>query len=399
MSRPVLIAGLIVGCVTAAGVGSYLATRHVAQSAPAAAARPPSSTNPESDPGAVEPAASDGTTIDLEQDTSPAAERDPSGLSEEDSEREADRPTPEEPAPAPRAAVSTTAKADRADNSPERGSRGGATSAPPLEADEAAQSASASPDTERSPSDRPETTRSADPTAVPTTARAADAVEEADSSEEPVTGSTPPPPESRTTEPVATSAENGAGFELPEGIITPQPPLRTPVTVEPDAVVGLQIDNTVSSATAQIEDRVDAHATRDVLVDDVVAIPAGTRLRGSVVEVETGSRLKGGARLGVRFHSLVLADGTELPLRTETIYREGPSSSDKTTAKIGGATVGGAILGAILGGGKGAAIGAAAGAGGGTAAAATQRVEPAVLRAGSNVTVRLTESFTIEVEH
>jgi hypothetical protein len=63
--------------------------------------------------------------------------------------------------------------------------------------------------------------------------------------------------------------------------------------------------------------------TRDVRVGDRVAIPAGAQARGEVTMVERGGKLKDKARLGIRFTSVVLADGTRIPLETDTIYREG----------------------------------------------------------------------------
>ena len=77
-----------------------------------------------------------------------------------------------------------------------------------------------------------------------------------------------------------------------------------------DAVIGLQIERTISSETARVEDRVEARVTRDVRVGDRVAIPAGSVVQGSVMEVERGGKIKERARLGVRFHTVVLADGT-----------------------------------------------------------------------------------------
>ena len=53
----------------------------------------------------------------------------------------------------------------------------------------------------------------------------------------------------------------------------------------------------------------DARVTRDVVADGRVAIPAGARVVGAVTTVERGGKLKERARLGVRFHTLVLADG------------------------------------------------------------------------------------------
>jgi hypothetical protein len=164
------------------------------------------------------------------------------------------------------------------------------------------------------------------------------------------------------------------------------------------SVIGLQVDTALSSERSRPEDRVDARVTRDVMADGRVAIPAGARVIGSVTTVERGGKMKDRARLGVRFHTLVLADGREVPLRTETIYREGDSPTSESARKIGGAAVGGAILGAILGGGKGAAIGAATGAGGGTAVVMAGDRNAATLAPGTVVTVRLSAPATLEVE-
>ena len=171
------------------------------------------------------------------------------------------------------------------------------------------------------------------------------------------------------------------------------------LTVSADSVIGIQVDTPVSTVDAEIEDDVEARVTRDVLVNSEVAISAGTRVLGSVVLVEQTGKLKGSARLGVRFHTVVLDDIYELPIATETVYREGKGRGGKSAAKIGGAAVGGAILGAIFGGQKGAAIGSAAGAAGGTAAAMAGDGQPATLPAGSTLTVRLSRPATVTIEY
>ena len=163
------------------------------------------------------------------------------------------------------------------------------------------------------------------------------------------------------------------------------------------AVIGLQVDRSLSSETARLEDRVEARVTRDVMAGGHAAIPAGSRMLGSVVLVDRGGKMKERARLAVRFHTLVLADGTEIPLRTEQIVREGDSPGNESSRKIGGAAVGGAILGAILGGGKGAMIGGATGAAGGTAAVMAGGRNAATLPAGTIVTARVSEPVTVQV--
>jgi hypothetical protein len=158
------------------------------------------------------------------------------------------------------------------------------------------------------------------------------------------------------------------------------------------------MENRVSSETARVEDRVEARVTRDVRVGDRVAVPAGARAVGSVVQVERGGKFKERASLGIRFHTLVLADGTRLPITTETITRLGDAPGNSSAAKIGGGAVGGAILGAILGGAKGAAIGATAGAGGGTAAVAASERSNVVLQPGTPLTARITSPLTVTVQ-
>jgi hypothetical protein len=185
---------------------------------------------------------------------------------------------------------------------------------------------------------------------------------------------------------------------LPEPIPLPPLVLYEDVVVPASSVIGLRVETALSSERAQVEDRVDARVTRDVTADGRVAIPAGARAVGSVTLVERGGKMKERARLGVRFHTLVLADGREVPIATDAIFREGESPTGESTRKIGGAAAGGAILGALLGGKKGAIMGGAAGAGAGTAAVMAGGRNAATLAAGTVLTVRLSSPVSIEVE-
>jgi hypothetical protein len=141
-----------------------------------------------------------------------------------------------------------------------------------------------------------------------------------------------------------------------------------------------------------------ARVTRDVRVSDRVAIPAGAKAVGEVTLVERGGKMRERARLGVRFTSIVLADGTRVPVETDTIIREGDAPGGESAAKIGGGAIGGAIIGGILGGAKGAVIGGSAGAGAGTAAVLAGGRNPATLTAGAPITVRLLKPATVTVE-
>jgi hypothetical protein len=184
----------------------------------------------------------------------------------------------------------------------------------------------------------------------------------------------------------------------------PRPePVRVPrfedVVLPAASVIGLQVETALSSERARIEDRVEARVTRDVMANGRVAIPAGARVLGSVTLVDKGGKMKDRARLGIRFHTVVLADGSDLALNTEPFFRDGDSPAGDSAKKIGGAAIGGAILGAILGGGKGAVIGGTTGAAGGSAAVMAGDRNPATVAPGSIVSIRLASPVTIQVEH
>jgi hypothetical protein len=180
--------------------------------------------------------------------------------------------------------------------------------------------------------------------------------------------------------------------------VEPPAPLFEELVVAADSVIGVQLESPVSSDKAQVEDSVVARVTRDVKVGDRVAIPAGAKAMGEVTLVERGGKMRERARLGVRFTSVVLADGTRLPLHTETIYREGDPPGRESAAKIGGGAIGGAIIGGILGGAKGAAIGGSIGAGAGTAAVVAGDRNHATLSAGTPLTVRIEDPVVVTVE-
>jgi hypothetical protein len=169
--------------------------------------------------------------------------------------------------------------------------------------------------------------------------------------------------------------------------------------VPADSVVGIQMESTITSETAKVEDRVEALVVRDVRVGGETAIPAGSRTIGSVTAVERGGKFKERGRLGIRFHTLVLADGTEMPITTETIYRYGDAPGKSSATKVGGGAAAGAILGAILGGSKGAVVGASTGAGAGAAVVVAGDRSEATFTSGTELTARILAPVTITVEN
>ena len=245
------------------------------------------------------------------------------------------------------------------------------------------------------------TTRPASQPRVPARAREsasgrAQAAPRARATETPDDYVAPQSPEPR----VATPPTMAPALAEPEPVdeTAPPAPQFEDLIVSADSVIGLQVESSVTSERARVEDEVTARVTRDVKVGDRVAIPSGAQAIGEVTLVERGGRLRERARLGVRFTSIVLADGTRIPLETDTIIREGSSPANESAAKIGGGAIGGAIIGGILGGAKGAIIGGSAGAGAGSAAVLAGGRNAATLTSGAPITVRLLKPATVTVE-
>jgi type IV secretory pathway VirB10-like protein len=206
--------------------------------------------------------------------------------------------------------------------------------------------------------------------------------------------------QTRAAEPPAPEAPAPARTAQVEPAAPAEPPAPQfeELVVSADSVIGLEVETSLSSERARVEDEVAARVTRDVKVGDRVAIPAGSKARGEVTLVERGGRVKDRARLGIRFTSVTLADGTRVPLETETIYREGDAPGGESAAKIGGGAIGGAIIGGILGGAKGAAIGSTVGAGAGTTAVLAGGRNAATLPSGTPVTAKLSKPATVTIE-
>jgi hypothetical protein len=122
------------------------------------------------------------------------------------------------------------------------------------------------------------------------------------------------------------------------------------IEIKKDAVIGIHLDQTLTSDTARVDDRITARVARDVVVDGRTAIPAGARLEGVVTLVER-NQTSGRGKLGIRFATLVLGDNTRIASQTDTIVRESdpvgePSASLGASAALGAMLSGGAKPGA-----------------------------------------------------
>ena len=157
-----------------------------------------------------------------------------------------------------------------------------------------------------------------------------------------------------------------------------------------EVMVGTEFDvrlqSSLSSATAQVEDRFDATTLVDLRDErGRVIVPAGSTMRGIVSSVQKATRTERTGRLTVAFDRVTI-NGRNYPMRatvTEALESEGIRGEKE---KIGIGAGAGAIIGGILGGVKGALAGILIGGGGTIAATEGKDVD---LPAGTVLRVRL----------
>ena len=167
---------------------------------------------------------------------------------------------------------------------------------------------------------------------------------------------------------ISTSAPTGGDRELPVG-----------------TEIDVRLQNTVSSANAQVEDRVEATTVLNVDNQEHVLVPAGSVFRGTVTAVNRPGRLDRKGSLTVVFDQVTVRNQSTKVRATvlQALESEGIKGD---AGKIGAGAGVGAIIGGILGGFKGVLTGILVGGGGVIAATEGQDV---TLPAGTILRVRL----------
>jgi hypothetical protein len=168
------------------------------------------------------------------------------------------------------------------------------------------------------------------------------------------------------------------------------------ITVPAGTQLRVRLENSVGSDISRVEAPVHARLVNPLVVGGRTVAPAGSAVTGLVTEAVRPGKVKGRARLGLRFHTLEPeGDDERYRIRTNSWLRIAPGTKKKDAATIAIPATGGAIVGGLVGGKKGAAIGAAAGGGGGTAVVLSTRGKEVRLGRGAIVLVRLTEPLTV----
>lgn len=174
----------------------------------------------------------------------------------------------------------------------------------------------------------------------------------------------------------------------------PPAPEYREITIPTGTRLSIELRTSHASNTSRVEESVHGVLRRAVTVDGEELVPAGTGVSGAVIEAAEAGRVKGRARLAVRFTSIAIDEGTTR-ISTDAIAREAAGTKKEDATKIGIGAGAGAVIGAITGGKKGAVVGGTIGAGAGTGVVLATRGDEVSLDAGTLVTTQLREPLVV----
>ena len=193
---------------------------------------------------------------------------------------------------------------------------------------------------------------------------------------------------------------NGGATSAPISAATSAPAAPavhyTEVTIPSGTTLRLSLASSVGSDTSNVEQPVRATLRSPVRIDGQVALPAGSEVTGLVSDAQGSGRVKGRARIAMRFNA-VRANGESYDMKTSGYAQEAAATKKQDAEKIAIGAGAGAALGAILGGGSGAAKGAAIGGAGGTGVVLATKGNEVRLGPGAAITTRLTAPLTVRV--
>lgn len=167
------------------------------------------------------------------------------------------------------------------------------------------------------------------------------------------------------------------------------------LTLRQGTFITVRINEILSSDHNQPGDAFTATLDRPVVVDGITIAHRGQLVAGRVAEAQKAGRVQGVSRLGVELTELTLADGQQIPLRSQMLARTGDTSIGRDAGGVAATTATGAMIGAAADWGRGAAIGAGAGAAAGVIGVLLTRGHATVIYPETAITFRVEAPVTI----
>ena len=182
----------------------------------------------------------------------------------------------------------------------------------------------------------------------------------------------------------------------------PPPNLPAQLTIAPGTFFTVRVNQVLSSDRNHEGDAFSATLVKPIVVNGVIVADRGQVIQGRVSEAKKAGRVSGVSHLGLELTDMTLVDGSQVPVKTELVNRNGTTSQGRDAVGVGAATGIGAIIGAGAAGrhevGEGAAIGAGAGAAAGIIGVLLTRGNPTIVRPEQVLTFRMDNPIVVNTD-
>jgi hypothetical protein len=162
--------------------------------------------------------------------------------------------------------------------------------------------------------------------------------------------------------------------------------------------VMVRVNEKLSSDHNQPGDFFTATLVRPLIANGLVIAQPGQNVAGRVSEALNAKHGNGSSRLGLELTELSLADGQQVPIRTQLMQYQRGSTNGRDVGVMVGTTAAGAAIGAAAGGGLGAGIGAVGGAIAGTIGVAVTHGHATEIHPEATLTFRTIDNVAIATD-
>ncbi|MCU1335848.1 MAG: hypothetical protein JWO19_1429 [Bryobacterales bacterium] len=173
---------------------------------------------------------------------------------------------------------------------------------------------------------------------------------------------------------------------------------RSEVILSAGTLIAVRVNEKLSSDRNQPGDFFSATLTRPLVANGLVIAQPGQNVAGRVAEAVDAEHGGGTSRLRLELTELSLADGQQVPIRTQLMEYERGKANGRDAGVVLGTTAAGAGIGAIAGGGFGAGVGAIAGAVAGAIGVMATRAHATEIHQESILTFRLVDTVAIATD-
>ena len=188
-------------------------------------------------------------------------------------------------------------------------------------------------------------------------------------------------------------AAGAASEPVPSPATAARRPAGPPVNVRWGTLLWVTFTDEISSETAKRGDSWSGTLRDSVVVDQLVAFPAGSVVHGTVVDV-TPAQKGDRAVLGLEVTSIEAYDRSwAVSAKTDPLVAESPRA--RNIGGVAGGEAAGALIGGAVGGDKGALIGGLVGGGAAGSAVARSKGYQAVVKPGTTLRFRTTWDMTV----